>query len=481
MCRTPARRTSLGQVLLGLLGLASLLTPPGCSGPSGGASLHPAPAGLPVEREWVQPMPQRMQQTMWYARMLMPDTLLSNAILHDGRLLTVEGQFIDQGFARRLRLMERDVETGRIVREVPLGFAVPEKQDRCRLIRVGGRCYIGHPPWKAAPVPEGILTPWPDPGEREPARDPVLSTDLPQGMAERLEKGRCFAADGSTLLVASILDTRDAQDSREWLAVAALDVTDGKLLWRGRSRVGFAFEINRSRVAVRRAGPVVLARASTVTEHGRHRAREFLTAFEPGTGRVVWSRSGPARPTPSPFSLVTDEVHVYVAAGEKLVEAWRLRDGTTAWRCPVDRPVVAEAHLAAGDLVTFTGEGHPSPSAPASVRPIAIELGGQRRFRELPGAMRSVVRPSFAVVGPWVLTAPDDRVVAWSLMGAPEPVSWTCWLLPGGLAPHDAAAEVTPLGEGRLLTYARGVGLLTLFRCGSGRRPGPVAAQESGR
>ena len=61
-----------------------------------------------------------------------------------------------------------------------------------------------------------------------------------------------------------------------------------------------------------------------------------------------------------------------------------------------------------------------------------LDLGGGE-IRRLGGDVRAVQAPSFRAMNGWLLTAPDDRLFAWSLTGTAKPVAWQCWKLPGGL------------------------------------------------
>lgn len=450
-------------MIAGTVLLSSVL---GCAGPSVHPSAEWPPENMPVRRAWVTPLSQRLQQTIWHARLLMPDKLVSDIVLRDGRLLSVEGQYVDQGFARRLRFIERDVETGRVVREVPLGFDVPDEPATCRLLEFAGTWHIAHPPWSTSRQHHGILMRWPAPGGLSAGEDIVTAGTLPEEFARAIRDASGFASDGPRLLVAEVPMLMAKNDTRPRVAVAAYRVDTGELDWLGQVVIPFRIERLRTRVRVGRFGPVVLARAAARLPHGRRRQREFFAAFEPESGRPLWARSAPPRRVPPSFRLVADARHVYVHVDDTRVEAWRLTDGRPVWRVDLGRPIVADGLLHRGELLTFVADRYPSPRGPSMAEPVRILLDGRAEPQALGGSFQAVALPSFALLGEWILHAPDDMLYAWPRSGG-ERLDWRCWQLPGGLLAQDAIHEMYPLGHAMVAAYMPGTGALTLLALGS--------------
>ncbi|MBN1345402.1 MAG: PQQ-binding-like beta-propeller repeat protein [Phycisphaerae bacterium] len=447
---------------LEVLALGSLVAA-GCAGPPAGPSAAQPPLGMPVQRKWVVSLPQRFQQAIWRGYMFMPDKLLSPVVRDDDRVLSVEGQLVEEGFARRLRLIERSAASGKVLSERVLASAVPEDQGRCRILRIDGAWYVAHAPWAEGPTPRGILTPWPSPKQKQVDLDAIRAAVLPEKMARYVRDGDGFAADGRHLLVSAVLARVSESDTRAWLAVASVDVKESSLAWSGQARIPFAIDRHRTRVRVERFGGVVLAHASLVVPHGRQRCRDLYAAFDPETGRLLWSRSTQASRQPSAFDLVADGQRVFIQSDESTIEAWQLANGAVMWQQDVDAIIVADGALADGELITFVGDDYPAPGSPAVVRPIAVSTSGQGQVRRLSGEMRAAVSPSLAVLGRWLLVAPDDRLYAWSLLGDSSPLVWQCWRFPGGLLPEDAAGVLHRLDAKSMMSVAPATGALTLL------------------
>jgi len=422
---------------------------------------------MPVERLWVTSLPHRFQQTMWRGRMYMPDALVSQVVLDDDRLLSVEAQYVSEGFARRLRCVERRLTDGRVTREWVLPWDVPEGHETCRLVRIAGRWYVGHRRWEDAPTPDGILTPWPGPAETNVPRDLVRANLLPDEMARDLDAGG-FGTDGLRLVVANITTVRTPSDARRWLVAAAVDIAQPRAVWAARVPVPFRVERHRGGVRVGRFGPVVIVRSATIMPAGQQRCRELIAAFDPDTGRALWSRPGPPRRQPPAFDLVGDGRNIYVHAEDTTIEAWQLLTGRTVRRWDLGRPVVADAVIDGEDLVTFVGDDYPAPGSPGMVQPVTVPIGTPGEPRFLRGEARAVCAPSFTVQNRWVVCALDDRLIAWSLSGEGQAMAWTCWTLPGGLVPQDAAGEAFRLNGSHVAIYTRGTGTLTVFRTATG-------------
>ncbi len=424
---------------------------------------------MPVRQRWVRSLTQRFQQAVWRGVMLMPDELVSQVVMARGRLLSVEAQDVSEGFARRLRLVERDPGTGAVVRERSLGFDVPDGQERCRLLQIAGRWYVAHRPWADAPVPQGILMPWPDSTGTGAPHDVIRADLLPGGMARRLDDGECFNSDGQHLLVATVLPGQPGSDTRRWLLAACVDVARAKLLWGARTEIRFPIERYRHGARVGRFGDVVVARAATVRPPGGKRCCEVFAAFRADNGLALWSRAAPRRGQPPAFDLVADDERLYVNVDDSGVEAWRLDTGRTVWRKDVRRTIVADAVLHQGELNTFVGEGYPVPGSPRSVHPIAIETGQRGRVHKLGGEVEVVLSPSFVVLPRWILSAPDGRLLAWSIVHGDAPLAWRCWRLPGGLSARDTAGRMFQIDARTILTYTPGTCTLTSFRVEAAR------------
>jgi hypothetical protein len=423
--------------------------------------------GMPVERAWVVSLGQRLQETVWLGRMYMPDALVSQIVLDAGKLLSVEAQYVDQSFARRLRLVERDVAGGRLVRELPFSWHVPEGHEACRLLNVAGRWHVAHEPWKDAPSSSGILLPWPAAADSGPPPDVVSTSLLPAEMARQIDDARCMAADGNCILVAAVLGGRSAPDTRRWLAVALIEVEQQNVRWRARAEIAFPVERHRGGVRVGRFGHVVVGRVSTTRPTGPRRCQEFFAALEADTGRPLWSRAAPPRRQPPAFELVGDARRLYVHTEDAAIEAWEITSGKVVWRMDVGKTIAADGLIEQDELMTFIGDDYPTPATSTLLQPAALPISGLGRMRTWRGAVGAVLPPSFAVVNQWVLSAPDDRLLAWPLVGQGEPLTWKCWRLPGGLLPQDAASEMFRLDANHVATYMRGTGTLTLFRTGA--------------
>ncbi len=445
---------------------AALMLLTGCVAPTAGPSHHPAPPGLPLRRAWVVALPHRFQQTIWHAWLLMPDELVSPVVAENERLLSIEAQRVNQGFERRLRLIERDRSNGRVTRQRLLASGVPSGRESCQLIDIGGRWYVAHAPWTDAAGRRGILTAWPDATGAKVGLDEIQAGLLPPGMDKHVRDGWSFGTDGKRLLVAAVLPGRGPGDSRCWLAAAGVDVSPPRLAWRGRVQIRFPFEHDRTEVRIARAGAAAVARASLRMPHGRRRCREVFAAFHLQTGRLLWMRETPPRHRPSLLQLVADERQLYVAVDEGVIEAWRLSDGQGVWRRDVGQMAVTDACLHRGELITFVGDEVPLPAAPSMVQPIAIDVGGRMDVRRLEGQIRVLRPPSFVAVGGYVLTAPDARMVGWRRIGGGDPLTWQCWRLPGGLAAPDAVGELFQPDATTVVAYMRGTGTLTAFRVG---------------
>lgn len=481
-----AARISPG-IRIGVAAMATLTS--GCAGPAVTATLRRPPSGLPVERKWVISLPQRFQHTVWGGRMFMPDELVSRVVADGRRLLSVESQHVKSGFACRLRLVERDRSTGRTIRELPVDRDVPDDRRRCRLLDIGGRWYVAHPPWGPDSSSTGVLLPWPNASATTVGGDVVRTDLLPPEMAKRVEDEGCLSTDGRHLLVAAVIPRRATNDTRRWLAAACIDVETPKLVWAARAEIRSAIERYRDGVRVDRFGDVVVARGSTLMPRGKKRCREHFAAFRSDTGRLIWSRSAPARRQPPSFQLVADDTRLFVHAEDTVVEAWSLQTGGTMWRRDLGRVVVSDGTiragqlpgarsgptppgdgtLRAGQLIVFVGDDYPTPGTPTAAEPVAIPLDGQGTVSNPGGSIRAVLTPSFAVTPGWILTAPDDRLVAWPLAAGPPvgkqvPLEWQCWRLPGGLLPQDAVGTMMPLNDGGIVSHIRGTGTLTLLQ-----------------
>jgi hypothetical protein len=168
---------------------------------------------------------------------------------------------------------------------------------------------------------------------------------------------------------------------------------------------------------------------------------------------------------------VGDAQRLYVHTQDAAIEAWELMSGKVVWRIDVGKTIAADALVHQEELLTFVGDDYPTPGTSTLVQPVALPISGSSRMRTWGGAVRAVLPPWFAVVNRWILYAPDDRLLAWPLVGQGEPLMWKCWTLPGGLLPQDAAGEMFRLDANHVATYMRGAGTLTLFRTGVGSQP----------
>ncbi len=435
----------------------------GCVGPIRPADSKP-PLELPVERCWMVPLSHRPQQAQWHGYMLLPDTLVSPIVREESRILSVDAQHIGESFSRRLRMVERDMATGKVLYELALPWDVPANQESCRILKFAGRWHVVHPPWTGTTAGDGIVLPWPLGTPEKAPNHTVAASILPPEMARALDDARAMNTDGTNLLVATAFSGRGSPDSRRWLAVAVVDVTTPKLLLKMRAEIPFPIERSRGGVRVGRAGSVILARASIMSPTGPKRFREVFAAFSADEGRLLWCRAASPRQQPPAFEWVADDQSVYVHTEDTAVEAWDLHTGKPKWRCDVGSMIVSDARLCGTELIAFGGNGYPAAGSAELVRPLAIRLDNPGVFRTLAGDSPAVVAPSFAVMGRHIIYAPDDRLMSWSLTGDGPPAVWTCWELPGGLAPQHAASEVYPLDEVNLVTYNRGTGTLTLFK-----------------
>jgi len=439
----------------------------GCMGPAVRPSTEGAPVGMSLERRWMVSLPSRLQQTVWYGRMYMPDVMVSRPVVVGDRLCSVEAQHVGQSYARRLRLIERDIGTGRVLREYPLDWDVPEGHEPCRLLNLRGRRHISHRPWEASPTPGGILMPG-RVGGGVSLSDVIRVSLLPPEMARALDDVGCFDSDGQVLIAAAAFTSGSGSTTRRWLGVAVVDPQPSRVLWRGRVEISFPVERHRGGVRVGRFGDVIIGRVFAETPRGPLRCREFFAGFDAASGRPLWSQAGPARRRPPAFSLVADSRCVYVHVEDTVVEAWDTRTGRPMWRQPVGGKVVADGLVHGDELITFVGDDYPTPESGTVVGPVAVGLAGAHRVRRWPGGVRAVLPPSFAVANDRIFYAPDDRIMAWPLDTEGEPLAWTCWTLPGGLLPRDAASDLWVLDGGFLGAYGRGTGTLTLLRAGGG-------------